>query len=66
MTRQQADWISEHSDETYPKAVTPERFNRGSTMLTTTLSQVEWAGPVPICLDSRRFENLTVPRKIEG
>ena len=27
----------------YP-VVTPERFYRGSTMLTTTLSQVEWVG----------------------
>jgi hypothetical protein len=26
------------------KIVTPERFYRGSTMLTTTLSQVEWVG----------------------
>ncbi len=32
----------------YPNRVTPERLNRGSTMLTTTLSQVEWVGgPVP-------------------
>ncbi len=28
----------------YPKVVTLERFYRGSTMLTTTLSQVEWVG----------------------
>ena len=28
----------------YPKGVTPECLNRGSTMLTTTLSQVEWSG----------------------
>jgi hypothetical protein len=28
----------------YPKGVTPECFNRGSTMLTTTLSHVEWVG----------------------
>ena len=27
----------------------PECFNRGSTMLTTTLSHVEWVGgPVPV------------------
>jgi hypothetical protein len=33
----------------YPKGVTPECFNRGSTMLTTTLSEVEWVGgPVPV------------------
>jgi hypothetical protein len=32
----------------YPKGVTPECFYRGSTMLTTTLSEVEWVvGPVP-------------------
>jgi hypothetical protein len=28
----------------YPKGVTPECFNRGSTMLTTTLSHAEWVG----------------------
>ena len=28
----------------YPGVVTPECFNRGSTMLTTTLSRVEWVG----------------------
>ena len=28
----------------YPKGVTPKCFNRGSTMLTTTLSHVEWVG----------------------
>ena len=33
----------------YPKGVTFECFYRGSTMLTTTLSHVEWVGgPVPI------------------
>jgi hypothetical protein len=33
----------------YIKDVTTECFNRGSTMLTTTLSHVEWVGgPVPI------------------
>jgi len=33
----------------YPKGVTPECFNRGSTMLTTTLSHAEWVGgPVPV------------------
>ena len=34
----------------YPKGVTPECFNRGSTvLLTTTLSHVEWVGgPVPV------------------
>jgi hypothetical protein len=26
------------------KGVTPEWFNRGSAMLTTTLSHVEWVG----------------------
>jgi hypothetical protein len=32
----------------YSKGVTPECFDRGSTMLTTTLSHVEWVvGPVP-------------------
>ena len=52
----------------YPKVVAPECFYRGSTMLTTTLSHVEWVGgPVRTsALDSRRFENLTVPREIEG
>ena len=48
----------------YPKGVTPECFYRGSTMLTTTLSHVEWVGgPVLVCLD---LENLAVPREIEG
>ena len=28
----------------FPNLVTPECFNRGSAMLTTTLSQVEWVG----------------------
>jgi len=33
----------------YPKGVTPKCFNRGSTMLTTTLSHAEWVGgPVPV------------------
>ena len=27
-----------------PEVVTPECFYRGSTMLTTTLSRVEWVG----------------------
>jgi hypothetical protein len=27
-----------------PQGVTPERFYRGSTVLTTTLSHVEWVG----------------------
>jgi hypothetical protein len=32
-----------------PKGATPEHFYRGSTVLTTTLSHVEWVGgPVPI------------------
>jgi hypothetical protein len=36
-------------------------------MLTTTLSRVEWVGvQFRSRLDSRRFENLTVPREIEG
>ncbi len=29
---------------TFPQVVTPECFNRGSTMITTTLSQAEWVG----------------------
>jgi hypothetical protein len=38
----------------YPKRVTPECFNRGSTMLTTTLSHVEWVGvQSELRLDSR-------------
>jgi hypothetical protein len=33
----------------YPKGVTPECFNRGSTVLTMTLSHVEWVrGPVSV------------------
>jgi hypothetical protein len=36
-------------------------------MLTTTLRQDEWVGvQSEFRLDSRRFENLTVPREIEG
>jgi hypothetical protein len=36
-------------------------------LLTTTLSHVEWAGgQFWSRLDSRRFENLAVPREIEG
>jgi hypothetical protein len=32
-----------------PKSITPECFNRGSTVLTTALSHVEWfGGPVRI------------------
>ena len=38
---------------TYPKGVTPECFNRGSTMLTTTLSRVEWGSHFRSRLDSR-------------
>ena len=51
-----------------PKGVTPECFNRGSTvLLTTTLSHVKWVGvQLRSPLDSRRFESLTVPRAIEG
>src|SRR5262245_61569724 len=41
------------------QGVTPERFNRGSTMLTTTLSQVEWVGgPVRISPGFPLFEPL--------
>jgi hypothetical protein len=36
----------------YPKGVTPKCFNRGSSL--------------GLALDSRRFENLTVPREIEA
>ena len=38
----------------FPNLVTPECFNRGSAMLTTTLSQVEWVGvQIRTRLDSR-------------
>jgi hypothetical protein len=44
-------WISPHQAYgyknfmgNYPKVVTPECFYRGSTLLTTTLSHVEWVG----------------------
>ena len=48
----------------YPKGVTPECFNRGSTMLTTTLSQVEWVGgPVPV---SPGFPTVRDPHRPEG
>ena len=41
--------VSEHSDENISQRRTPERFNRGSTMLTMTLRHVEWVGgPVPV------------------
>ena len=44
-----------------PKGVTPECFNRGSTMLTTTLSEVEWVGgPVP------GFPTVREPHRSEG
>src|SRR3989338_3633039 len=40
--------VSELGDEICLKGVTPECFYRGSTVLTTTLSHVEWVwGPVP-------------------
>jgi hypothetical protein len=40
--------LSELGDEICLKGVTPECFYRGSTVLTTTLSRVEWVGgPVP-------------------
>ena len=46
--------VSAERDENFRKGVTPECFYRGSTVLTTTLSHVEWvAGPGPIRLDSR-------------
>jgi hypothetical protein len=48
----------------YPKGVTPECFNRGSTMLTTTLSHVEWVGgPV---LVSPGFPTVREPYRAEG
>ena len=48
----------------YPKGVTPECFNRGSTMLTTTLNQVEWVGgPVPV---SHGFPTVREPHRPEG
>jgi hypothetical protein len=38
----------------YRRLVTAERFYRGSTVLTTTLSHVEWVGgPAELRLDSR-------------
>jgi hypothetical protein len=40
--------IDESKKKIYPTVVTPEGFYRGSTMLTTTLSQAEWVGgPLP-------------------
>ena len=36
--------VSEERHENNPKGVTPECFYRGSTVLTTTLSHVEWVG----------------------
>jgi hypothetical protein len=48
----------------YPECVTPECFNRGSTMLTTTLSRVEWVGgPVPV---SPGFPTVREPHRPEG
>ncbi len=35
---------------TFPQVVTPECFSRGSTMLATTLSHVEWIGG-PVMVD---------------
>src|SRR6266436_6291157 len=47
-----------------PKGVTPECFNRGSTVLTTTLSHVEWVGgPVPV---SPGFPTVREPHRPEG
>ena len=41
--------VSERGDEIYLKGVTPDCFYRGSTVLTTTLSRVEWVGgPVAV------------------
>ena len=36
--------VSRGPPMTFPQVVTPECFNRGSTVLTTTLSHVEWVG----------------------
>jgi hypothetical protein len=41
--------VLELANEIYPNSGNPEYLDRGSTMLTTTLSQAEWVGdPVPI------------------
>ncbi len=51
-------------DENLSKGVTPECFNRGSTMLTTTLSHVEWVGgPIPV---SPGFPTVREPHRPEG
>ena len=48
-----------------PKGVTRESFKRGSTLLTTTLSHVEWVGgPVPI-LPGFHFDKLSVASPVE-
>jgi hypothetical protein len=39
----------------FSKVVTPECFYRGSTVLTTTLSHVEWVGgPACLCVTRRQ------------
>ena len=49
----------------YLKGVTPECFNRGSTMLTTTLSHIEWVGgPVPVS-PGFHFDKLSVASPVE-
>ena len=46
----------------FPKVVTPECFYRGSTVLTTTLSHVEWVGgPARVRLDFRFSLRLIRP-----
>jgi hypothetical protein len=47
----------------YLKDVTPECFNRGSTVLTTILSHVEWVGgPVS---PGFHFDKLSVESPVE-
>jgi hypothetical protein len=49
-----------------PKVVTPECFYRGSTMLTTTLSQVEWVGgPARVSPGFPPFETLRAVSIVE-
>ena len=60
--RQHAYGIAEKFYENLP--VTPERFYRGSTVLTTTLSHVEWVGgPVRV---SSGFPTVREPHRPEG
>src|SRR5262245_57409181 len=72
--------IQKGSMRIYRKRVTPECFNRGSTILTTTLSHVEWVGgpvrgspgfPLKTCgndglLDQRRSGNLFLQENCGG